>query len=197
MHPLYVLGLTDLDAISDIYAWGGTLLLRDSKSASYFYPRHCIQDLRIELFMHDEPTSSPPVPSIEMSDEDVDEDLRPRYSWSSSYKGHRIPRHEILNRLSSARGIAVEPEYVFVGPPTSNPNGPCAWLVHFWAPVPLGLLIGREECKRLVCRAWVTVGDWNTPRTVVPAGCCAATIECLRSETMLGKDALAGVKRPR
>ncbi|KAI0747391.1 hypothetical protein C8Q74DRAFT_1374429 [Fomes fomentarius] len=76
---------------SDIYAWGGTLLLRNSKTASYSYPRHCIQDLRIELFMHDEPTSSPPVPSIEMSDEDVDEDLRPRYSWSTSYKGHRIP----------------------------------------------------------------------------------------------------------
>ncbi len=190
---MYCDGLT-LNAISDIYAWGGTLLLRDSKPASYFYPRHCIQDLRIELFMHDEPTSSPRVPSID----DVDElDLRPRYSWSTSYKAHRVPRHEILTRLSSRRGIAVEPEYVFVGPPTSNPNGPCAWLVHFWAPVPLRLLIGREECKSLVCRAWVSVGDWDTPRTVVPAGCCAATIECLRSEKMLGKDALAGVKRPR
>ncbi|KAI0686510.1 hypothetical protein C8T65DRAFT_771575 [Cerioporus squamosus] len=162
----------------DTYAWGGTLVVRDSKAPSYFYPRHCIRDFKIEFAV----LSSPSSPSLPAS---PDPDAPQTYEWRTSYSGHRLPRGDVLTRLSSERGISVEPEYTFVSS-ADSPDGPCAWLVHFWVPVPLRLL-SREVCRTFVCRARVTVGDWETPRTDVPAGCVSVTIESLRSERLLGQ----------
>ena len=152
--------------------------------------------------MHPEPAepshpstfSTFPAPSAKSSDIDDDSDdesdalpPRPQPVWRTTYTDHRVPRSELRTRLAPHRGIAIEPEYVFVGPPASDPSGPCAWLVHFWAPVPLSLFAGGGgRCRTFVCRAAVTVGDWDTPRTVVPAGCTAVTIEALSSRTVLG-----------
>ncbi|RDX42550.1 hypothetical protein OH76DRAFT_1411035 [Lentinus brumalis] len=162
----------------DIYAWGGTLLVRDSKAPSYFYPRHCIQDFKIDFAVLSSPSSS----SVPASS---DPDAPQTYEWRTSFSGHYLPRSDILARLSPENGISVEPEYRFV-PSADSPDGPCAWLVHFWVPVPLRLL-SREVCRTFVCRARVTVGDWDTPRTDVPAGCVSVTIESLRSANLLGQ----------
>ncbi|RPD54146.1 hypothetical protein L226DRAFT_516611 [Lentinus tigrinus ALCF2SS1-7] len=164
---------------ADTYAWGGTLVIRDSKAPSYFYPRHCIQEFKIEFAVLSSPTS-PSSPPSSPSDPDAPQ----TYEWRTSHTGHFLPRTDVLTRLSSERGISVEPEYRFV-PSADSPDGPCAWLVHFWVPVPLRLL-SREVCRTFVCRARVTVGDWETPRTDVPAGCVSVTIESLKSANLLG-----------
>ena len=181
----------DLADLRDTYAWGGTLVVRDSKAPSYFYPRHCIQELKIEFAV----LSSPDCPSSATSQgPDSDPDAPQTYEWRIAHAGHFLPRSDVLTRLSSERGISVEPEYQFV-PSADSPDGPCAWLVHFWVPVPLRLL-SREVCRAFVCRARVTVGDWETPRTDVPAGCVSVTIESLKSEKLLGQEGRQQVSQP-
>ncbi|KAI0737843.1 hypothetical protein C8Q80DRAFT_1114758 [Daedaleopsis nitida] len=173
----------------DTFAWGGTLLVRDAKPASFFYPRHCIQDVRIEFCMLDEPTSAPDLSALPRFPQALP--VR-KYSWTASYTGHRLARSAVLTQLDPARGISVEPEHTFV--PPADPDDSCAWLVHFWVPVPLRLLAaeGGERCKTFVCRARVLVGDWETPKTEVPAGCTSVTIESLQSGRMLGRDTVEG-----
>ncbi|KAI0325384.1 hypothetical protein GY45DRAFT_249924 [Cubamyces sp. BRFM 1775] len=166
---------------TDIYAWSGTLVVHDAKPASYFYPRHSIHDFSIKFHTVAEPRSDPhtfdPTPS------------RTKYEWETTYRGHRIgspankdvPPGLAVPRLDPARGIAVETEYRLL---PDDPDGPCRWEVRFWVPVPVRLF-GRAEHRTFVCRAKVTVRDWETPKTDVPAGCIAVGIERLRSERLL------------
>ncbi|KAH9885596.1 hypothetical protein C8Q73DRAFT_669451 [Cubamyces lactineus] len=166
---------------TDIYAWSGTLVVHDAKPASYFYPRHSIHDFSIRFHTVAEPSSDPhtfdPTPS------------RTKYEWEATYRGHRIsspvnkgvPPGLAAPRLDPARGIAVETEYRLL---PDDPDGPCRWEVRFWVPVPLRLF-GRAEHRTFVCRAKVTVRDWETPKTDVPAGCIAVGIEHLRTGRLL------------
>ena len=165
----------------DIYAWSGTLVLHDAKPASYFYPRHSIHDFYIKFHTVAEPRSDPhtfdPTPS------------RTKYEWETTYRGSRIgspatkdvPPGLAVPRLDPARGIVVETEYRLL---PDDPDGPCRWEVRFWVPVPVRLF-GRAEHRTFVCRAKVTVRDWETPKTDVPAGCIAVGIERLRTERLL------------
>ncbi|KAI0770874.1 hypothetical protein BD413DRAFT_493111 [Trametes elegans] len=152
----------------DIYAWSGTLVVRDAKPTSYFYPRHSIHDLLIQFHTVSEPRADPstfdPVPG------------QAKYEWQAVYSGQRVPaatrtpsgevRAPTLDR---ARGIAVEREYTLAENPPSV-DGPATWLVRFWVPVPLALFARGAEHRTFVCRARVTVRDWQTPQTDVPGG---------------------------
>ncbi|KAI1786277.1 hypothetical protein LXA43DRAFT_1085553 [Ganoderma leucocontextum] len=159
---------------SDTFAWGGTIILRDAKAASYFYPRHCIKDFQLEFCAIPEPRSGVDATSP------IDPDAPPTYDWRSSFTGHFLKRHEIRSRLDVVRGIALEPDFVFVKP--DDPDGPHAWMVHFWVPVPLALFTPRSVHRTFLCRAKITVGGYDTAETVIPAGCVAAGIESLKSD---------------
>ena len=157
--------------------------MRDVKPASYFYPRHSIHDLSIQFHTVSEPRTDPstfdPAPA------------QAKYEWQAVYSGQRVPaatrtpsgvvRAPTLDR---ARGIAVEREYTLAENPPSA-DGPATWLVRFWVPVPLALFARGAEHRMFVCRARVTVRDWQTPQTDVPGGCVAVGIERLRSERLL------------
>ena len=43
----------------DVYAWGGTILIRDAQPMSYFFPRYCIKSVQIEFSALAEPLSDP------------------------------------------------------------------------------------------------------------------------------------------
>ncbi|KAI0364800.1 hypothetical protein BV20DRAFT_818148 [Pilatotrama ljubarskyi] len=172
---------------TDIYAWSGTLQVRDAKPTSYFYPRHCIQDLWIKFHTAAEPGECPvtfdPPPAQSPSQSSPS-----KYEWETTYSGHRfsvssVPSKSGIPVLDAARGIAVEQEYKLL---PGDPDGPCTWVVRFWVPVPLHLF-ARAEHRTFVCRARVTVKDWDTPRAEVPAGCTAVGIERLRSDRLLPK----------
>ncbi|KAI8969694.1 hypothetical protein BD414DRAFT_532056 [Trametes punicea] len=160
-----------------IYAWSGTLVVHDSKPASYFYPRHAIHDFSIQFHTVGEPRSDPhtfdPTPS------------QTKYEWQATYTGHRIsaPRKGSsgIPTLDPAHGIVVENEVRLL---PDDPDGPCRWQVRFWVPVPLSLFV-RAEHRTFVCRAKVTVRDWETPKTEIPAGCIAIGIEHLSSGRLL------------
>ncbi|TBU22084.1 hypothetical protein BD311DRAFT_167234 [Dichomitus squalens] len=156
----------------DTFAWGGTIVVWDANPASYFYPRHCIKGFQIEFSAIAEPRSG-----LDNSDTAADDGL-PKYDWRTSYTGHKVDRRHVLQQLDTARGIAVEPAFVFVKP--DNPDGPHAWLVHFWVPVPLSLFT-RSVHRTFVCRAKVSVGGYGTAETDIPAGCVAVGIESLQS----------------
>ena len=147
--------------------------MRDANPASYFYPRHCIRGFQIEFSAITEPRSGlndPDAPSPALEP--------PRYDWRVSYTGYMLSRRDVLQRLDVAHGIAVEPEFVFVKP--DDPDGPHAWLVHFWVPIPLSLF-SRSVHRTFVCRARVSVGGYETVETDIPAGCVAVGVESLQS----------------
>lgn len=116
------------------------MILRDAKAASYFYPRHYIKDIHLDFCAVPEPRSGLDVAatSIRVS---ADPDAPPAYDWRTLYTGHSLKRHDVRQELDIVRGIALEPDFVFVK--SDDPDGPHAWLVHFWVPVPLALCIGR------------------------------------------------------
>ncbi|PIL34748.1 hypothetical protein GSI_02535 [Ganoderma sinense ZZ0214-1] len=159
----------------DTFAWGGTIILRDAKAASYFYPRHCIKDFHLEFCALPEPRSGLSPSSATTADPDAP----PTYDWRTSYTGHFLKRHDVRQELDVARGIALEPDFVFVKP--DDPDGAHAWMVHFWVPVPLALF-ARSVHRTFLCRAKIVVGGYDTPETVIPAGCIATGIESLKSE---------------
>ncbi|KAI0353270.1 hypothetical protein OH77DRAFT_1522730 [Trametes cingulata] len=173
---------------TDIYAWSGTLEVRDAKPPSYFYPRHCIQDLWIKFHTVDEPGECPVTfdPTAAQSPSSA----KSKYEWETTYTGFRFTSSTPSSSSSSptvpvldaARGIAVEHAHRLQ--PGGDPDGPCTWLVRFWVPVPLRLF-ARAEHRTFVCRARVTVKDWDTPRAEVPAGCTAVGIERLWTERVL------------
>ncbi len=162
---------------SDTFAWGGTIILRDAKAASYFYPRHCIKNFQLEFCAVPEPRSG-----VDTTQAEADPDAPPTYDWRAAFTGHFLKRHEVRAQLAVARGIALEPDFVFVKP--DDPDGPHAWMVHFWVPVPLALF-ARSVHRTFLCRAKITVGGYDTPETVIPAGCVAAGIESLKSDRFI------------
>ncbi|OSD05565.1 hypothetical protein PYCCODRAFT_1361559 [Trametes coccinea BRFM310] len=163
---------------TDIYAWSCKLVVRDAKPACYFYPRHSIHDFSIQFHTVDEPRSDPhtfdPHPS------------RTKHEWQATYNRHRVSAASKgpsgVPTLDPAHGIVVETDVRLL---PGNPDGPSQWEVRFWVPVPVRLLM-RVGHRTFVCRAKVTVKDWETPQTEVPAGCIAIGIERLRSERLLG-----------
>ncbi|KAI0641275.1 hypothetical protein C8Q79DRAFT_333388 [Trametes meyenii] len=173
----------------DTYTWSGTLQVRDTKPACYFYPRHSIQAVWIQFYVAKEPRTDPttfdPTPALTV------------HEWQATYTGTRLPSSSSSSSptltsspsntpaLDPARGIAVDPTYRLDPARNPDPDGPCTWTIRFCVPVPLRLF-ARAEHRTFVCRAQVTVGDWETPRTVVKAGCCAVGIERLRAGRLLG-----------
>ncbi|KAI9062295.1 hypothetical protein FKP32DRAFT_1604345 [Trametes sanguinea] len=163
---------------TDIHPWSCRLVLRDTKPACYFYPRHSIHDFSIQFHTVDEPRSDPhtfdPNPS------------RTKHEWQATYNHHRISAASKgpsgVPLLNPEHGIVVETDVRLL---PDNPDGPCQWEVRFWVPVPVRLLM-RAGHRTFVCRAKVTVKDWETPQTEVPAGCVATGIERLKSERLLG-----------
>ncbi|KAI0668810.1 hypothetical protein C8Q78DRAFT_249959 [Trametes maxima] len=165
----------------DTYAWAGTLQVHDMKRASYLLPRHCIEAVWIQFYVADEPRTDPttfdPTPALTV------------HEWQTTHTGTRLASSSSTNppapALDPARGVVVDPTYRLDPALNPDPDGPCTWTVRFWVPVPVGLF-ARAEHRTFVCRAQVTVGDWETPRTIVKAGCCAVGIERLRTGRLLG-----------
>ncbi|KAI0830353.1 hypothetical protein BC628DRAFT_1416635 [Trametes gibbosa] len=168
---------------SDVYTWSGTLEVRDTKPASYFYPRHAIQELSIRFHTVSEPREDPAT-----FDPGSQSSSSPVYEWQTSYTDLRIrvpcepAAEDFMPTLNPTRGIAVA--YSPVLKASDNPDGPCTWLVRFWVPIPLHLF-ARAEHRTFVCRAKVTVRDWETPKTVIPGGCIAVGMERLRTGRLL------------
>ncbi|CDO69810.1 hypothetical protein BN946_scf184803.g8 [Trametes cinnabarina] len=164
---------------TDVYAWSGTLVVQDTKPASYFYPRHSLHDFSIQFHTTEEPRQDPhtfnPNPT------------RTKHEWQSTYTGRRISAASRgpsgIPTLDPALGVVVETDVRLL---PGDPDGPCQWEVRFWVPVPLRLFV-RAEHRTFVCRAKVTVKDWETPKTEVPAGCIAVGIERLKTERLLGR----------
>ncbi|OJT02858.1 hypothetical protein TRAPUB_6609 [Trametes pubescens] len=171
----------------DVYAWQGILEIHDTKPASYFYPRHLIHDFAISFHTASEPREDPvtfdPTPFTSSS-------VPPppsTYEWQATYSGTRLPStfstapSPGAPMLDPARGIALE--YAPQLKPSDDPDGPCTWTVRFWVPIPLRLF-ARTEHRTFVCRAKVTMRDWETPTTVVPGGCIVVGMERLRSRQL-------------
>ncbi|EIW51905.1 uncharacterized protein TRAVEDRAFT_54321 [Trametes versicolor FP-101664 SS1] len=171
---------------TDIYAWQGTLEIHDTKPPSYFYPRHLIHDVTIQFHTADEPREDPvtfdPTPFTSSSTPPFS-----THEWQTSYSGTRLPSTFSTSPISGtptldpSRGIALE--YAPQLQPSDNPDGPCTWTVRFWVPVPLRLF-ARAEHRTFVCRAKVTMRDWETPTTVVPGGCVVVGMERLRTKQL-------------
>ncbi|KAI0638711.1 hypothetical protein C8Q77DRAFT_1045673 [Trametes polyzona] len=172
---------------TDIYAWHGTLEIHDMKPASYFYPRHAIHDVSIRFHTVAEPREDPSTFDGGLSPSSSP----PEYEWQTTYTGHRLPPSPSTSpqlagpppALNPIQGIALAHAPHLA--PGNDPDGPCTWRLDFWVPVPVRLFARGAEHRTFVCRASVTVRDWETPRTVVPGGCVAVGIERLRTTRLL------------
>ena len=129
------------------------------------------------------------------------------YDFRTSYTGATVARPEVHTALDRDRGIALEPDFEFVGAQAGvgsgtaaggSADGPCAWLAHFWVPVPLALF-ARAGRRSFVCRARVTIGGWAAGGIGVDvcAGAVTVGIESLKTPSFLGErvgcDAAAAV----
>ncbi|KAI0641256.1 hypothetical protein C8Q79DRAFT_332009 [Trametes meyenii] len=168
-----------------IFAWSGVLVVRDYQPPSHFYTRDIIRDFSI-LFQTSVGPRGDAVSSPSVSRSPPPLPHRQDSDWEVEYSGKRISRapmdyrsaERLTGNLPLDRGIAIENDVQFVEP--QNEDGPYAWRVRFWVPVPVSLF-ARAEHKTFLCRAKVIVEDSNGQKSKVSATSVPVGIERLRS----------------
>ncbi|KAI0816888.1 hypothetical protein BC628DRAFT_1424171 [Trametes gibbosa] len=161
----------------NVYAWSGTLVVRDRRPPTHIYTREIIQDLDIHFQAIAAPLSHPPLSTATA--------FHPQnVAWQTSYLGCQIRTRKdpmYVPTLDAASGIVVEKEYKFIEP--TRPNGPFVWHIRFWVPVPL-VLFASAEHRTFLCDASVSMHYGDEQASFVFADSVSVGIEYIRSERL-------------